>query len=146
MVLFSHCFRYFYKTYLDRIQKSYGKNSHLFGIPKYPLRFRWGPRQFHTPSVQQISSTQKGHSFPALKSLTSTPKTPVIHTKNPSVQHQKPLSSSHFSVSLQKALSSTHLLVPHQRPLSSTQPSVLRGFWCLTEGVWCGTEGFLVLN
>ena len=40
-----------------------------------------------TPSVQHISSTQKGHSF-------SAPKIPQFHTKNPSVPHQKTLSST----------------------------------------------------
>ena len=45
------------------------------------------------PSVQHISSTQKGLSFSAHKSLSSTPKTPQFNT-NPSVPHPKPLSST----------------------------------------------------
>ena len=44
------------------------------------LRIIKGPPLFHIPSVQHISSTQKGHFF-------SAPKTPQFHTKNPSVQH-----------------------------------------------------------
>ena len=48
--------------------------------------FLKGRPQFHIPSVQYISSTQKGHSF-------SAPKIPQFHTKNPSVQHT-PLSST----------------------------------------------------
>ena len=42
------------------------------------------------PSVQHISSTQKGHSF-------SAPEIPQFNTKNPSVTHEKPLSSIHSS-------------------------------------------------
>ena len=55
----------------------------------------WVPLSSTPPSVQHISSTQKGHSF-------SAPKIPQFHTKNPSVphpsvQHQKSLSSTPFS-------------------------------------------------
>ena len=77
-----------------------------------------GPPRFHTPSVQHISSTQKGHSFlapkaPRLNSENpSVPHTPQFHTKNPSVPHQKP------SVPHQKPLSSPPS-VPHQKLLSS---------------------------
>ena len=59
------------------------------------------PPQFHTPppSVEHISSTQKGHSFEA-------PKIPQFHVKNPSVQYRKPLR-------------------PTQKPLSSTPKTPL---------------------
>ena len=77
-----------------------------------------GPPQFHTPSVQHISFTQKGRSF-------SAPKLPQFHTENPLLQHRKPLSSTYPSVSHQKTLSSTYLSVPHQKPVSSTHLFVL---------------------
>ena len=41
------------------------------------------PLSSTAPSVQHISSTQKGHSFSAPKSLSSTPKTPQFDTKTP---------------------------------------------------------------
>ena len=60
------------------------------------------------PSVQHIGSTQQPHLF---------------RTQNPSVQHQKPLSSTQFL---------------------SEGCVELRGFLCGTEGFWCWTEEFSV--
>ena len=109
---------------LEENQISLGSKFSLFSYkPKIILvKYLRGPPQFHTPSVQHISSTQKGHSFSApkilqfhtknpsvqLNPLSSTPKThqfntpPQFHTKNPSVPspsvpHPKPLSSTPFS-------------------------------------------------
>ena len=89
---------------------------------QFMIGFQWVPLSSTSPSVQQISSTQKGHSVPPL----------------PSVPHQKHLSST------KKPLSSTHS--------SEKNCVELRGFWCGTggcvelRGFWCETEGFLVLN
>ena len=55
---------------------------------------------YGSPSVQHISSTQKDHSF-------SGPKIPQFHTKNPSVLHQKPLSSTLKTRQFHTPLSST---------------------------------------
>ena len=44
-----------------------------------------GPLSSTPPSVEPISSTQKGHPFQPPKSLSSTPKTPQFDTKKPSV-------------------------------------------------------------
>ena len=60
------------------------------------ISLSWVPLSSTPPSVQHISSTQKGHSFSAPKSLSSTPKTPQFNT-NPSVPHQKTLSSTPLS-------------------------------------------------
>ena len=106
------------------------------------------------PSVQHISSTQKGHFLLAPKSLSSTPKIPQFQTKKP--------------------LSSTSKTPQFYTPLNFTPKTgggvfvylfevfdvELRGFRCGTEGVsvlnWgvfgvelrglCWTEGFLVWN
>ena len=59
----------------------------------------------------------KDHTF-------SAPDIPQFNTKNPSVQHRKPLNSTHPSVQ-------------HPKPLSSTLK---------TAKFWRGIEGFLVLN
>ena len=95
------------------------------------------------PSVQHISSTQKGHSFSASK-------IPQFHTENPSVQHRKPLSSTQPSVPQQKPFSSTYPSISHQKPLSSTHPSVPLqkplSSTPKTEKFWCWSEGFLMLK
>ena len=76
----------------------------------YGLGIHPGPPQFHTPSVQHISSTQKGHSF-------SAPKIPQFHTKNPSVQH-KPLSSTPKNPQFHPPQFHTkNPSVPHKKPL-----------------------------
>ena len=95
----------------------------------------------HPPSVQHISSIQKGQSFSAPKipqfntknpsvqhnPLSSTPKTPQFHTKNPSVQHN-PLSSTPKTPEFHSPQFHTQNpsvpapSVPHQKPLSSTHP------------------------
>ena len=117
-----------------------------------------GPSQFNT------SFPHKNHTF-------SMPKIPQFNTKNPSVQHRNPLSST------PKPLTLTHPSVPLQKPpvqhsfcqrgvlnpwgvfgmklrgREGTEGCVeLRGFRCWTEGfsVWnwglCWTEGFRVLK
>ena len=87
-------------------------------ICKSIARIKWYWRvPSSTPlSVQHISSTQRATPFQPPKFRSSTPKTPQFNTQNPSVPHQKTLSSTPS--------------VPHQEPLS----------------FWCGTEMFLVLN
>ena len=86
------------------------------------------PRQFRTPSIQQISSTQKGHSF-------SAPKIPQFHTKNSSVQHAPQFHIKNPSV-------------------QHREPRVNRGYTVLNWGVfdielrdsWCRTERFCLLK
>ena len=126
-------------------------------IKKFPrkfffilISFKGVPLSSTPPSVQHISSTQKGQSF-------SAPEIPQFHTKNSSVQHN-PLSSTPETPQFNTSPS-----VPHQKTLSSTHPLSstpknplfgveLRGFWCGTEGCvelrgfWCWTERFLVWN
>ena len=108
-----------------------------------PFKIRVPLSSTQTPSVQQISSIQGPHLF---------------GSQNPSVQHQKPLSSTLKSLSstLKTPKFSTPL-ISHQKPLISSNPSVqhqnpsvqyqkakLRGFWWGTEGgVVYGTEGFV---
>ena len=94
-----------------------------------PSLFNWVPLSSTPPSVQHISSTQKGHSFSAPKSLSSTPKTPQFNT-TPSVPHKK------ARYKRQKRL--------YKAFLCGTEGVELRGFRCGTEGG--GTEGFLVWN
>ena len=94
-----------------------------------------------SPSVQHISSTQKGHTFSAPKipqSLTKTPSvqhTPRFHTKNPSIQHQNPSvqHALHFHTNnpsvphnpqFHTTLSSTPPSVPHNPQFHITNPSV----------------------
>ena len=72
------------------------------------------------PSVQLLFSPQNP----------SVQHTPRLHTKKPSVQDQRPLSSTLLS-SIPET-SQFHTLLE------------LRGLWCGTEG--CGTEGVLVLK
>ena len=110
------------------------------------IGFQWVPLSSTSPSVQHISSTQKGHSF-------SAPKNPQFHTKNPSVPHQKHLSStiktSQFNTLLRKKLCWTEGFLVWNRGSLGVE---LRGFCCGNEecvelrGFWCGTEGVLVLN
>ena len=119
----------------------------------------------HTPSVQQIGSTQGPPLFstqiPQFNNkitqfhppLSSTPKAPSSRPKplqflikNPSVPHQKPLSSTNSSVPHLKPS------VQHRKHLSSTHPLVWNWGVCETKGfpVWnwgvCWTEGFSVLS
>ena len=129
-----------------------------------------GPPQFHSPLVQHISSTQKGHSFSALK-------IPQYHTKNPTVQHTPQFHTKKTQVPHLKPLSSTPKTPQFQTPLSSTpkapqfhtkNPLIsspktpqfntpLRrkialykrcGIEGFLVGNWelCGTEGFFVWN
>ena len=84
-----------------------------------------GSPQFYT----SLSSTHQIHTKGLL----------LFSPKNPSVPHQKPLSSTHPSVPHQKPLSSTPS-VPHQKLLSSTHPLVPH------QKLRCGTEGFSVWN
>ena len=115
-------------------KKSARPKRGLYEYPSVPHR----PPQFNT-------------SVPLLDHTFSAPKIPQFHTKNPSVQHQNPLSSTPKTPQFKTPPS-----VPHLKPLSSTHPSgkievELRGFWCGTEecvelrGFKCGTEG-VVLN
>ena len=76
-----------------------------------------GPTQFHNP----LSST---HQFNTKWPL-------VFSPRNPSVQHQKPLSSTNPSVQYQKPLSSTHPSIQHT-------PVKLR---CVLNWGGCGIEG-----
>ena len=78
------------------------------------------------PSIQQISSTQKGQFF-------SAPKVPQFHTENPSVQHN-PLSSTH-----------PPQFHPPQRK-KTLKLAYIELFCVEMRGFWCGTEGFSVLN
>ena len=95
---------------------TYGEN---FGRNSLNFFQHWltkGPLSSTSPSVQHISSTQKGHSFSASK-------IPQFHTWNPSVQYTPS--------------------VPYQKPLSSTPLSSTPGFFGVElRGFWCGTEGF----
>ena len=108
-----------------------------------------GSPQFHHPSVQGISSTQKGHSF-------SAPKIPQFNTENPSDSHRK------------AQFHTKNPSVPHIPHFHTKNPSVhhtpqtktvlnwgvfgveLRGYWCWTEGFWelkrCGPVQFLLRN
>ena len=88
--------------------------------------------QFNIPSVQQISSTQKGHSFSASKishfntSLTSTPNTPQ------------------FTPEKFKALWPFYFF---GRAFWVTLFGVeLRGYWSWTDGVRCWTKEVWVLK
>ena len=85
------------------------------------------------PSVQHISSTQKGHFLLAPKSLSSTPKIPQFQTKKP--------------------LSSTSKTPQFYTPLNFTPKTGGGVFVYLFEvfdvelrGFRCGTEGVSVLN
>ena len=92
---------------------------------------KMGPPQFHTPSVQHISSTQKGYSFSAHK-------IPLFHTKDPSVPHVKPFGSppktpqfqppqfhtKNPSVPLPPQFNTKKALNSRPKSLSSTHPSV----------------------
>ena len=107
---------------------------------------------FEYPPVQHLGSTQRQHLF---------------STQNPSVQHQKSLSSTPKSLSstLKTPLSDTPLIstpkppqfntktpsVPHRKPLSSTHPSVPHQTDRVSQPtVWnwgmCWTEGFPMWN
>ena len=122
------------------------------------ISFQSGPPQFHTPlplsSTQcVIISTQKGHFF-------SAPKTSQFHTENPSVPHQKALSST--SVVLNWEVFGVELrgFLVWNWGVFGVEPRgfgvELRGFWCWTEGFWalkrcglcvepmCWTEGVYV--
>ena len=70
-----------------------------------------------SPSVQHISSTQKGHSF-------SVPKNPQFHTKNISVQHTPQFHTKKPSVLNRKPLRSAPKTHQFHTPLSSTHGSV----------------------
>ena len=92
-----------------------------------------------TPSVQH-----KDHTF-------SAPEIPQFNTKNPSVQHEKPLSSTPKNVQFHIPLISTP-----KNPQFNTSLSLYRAFLsvflCWTERflMWswwlCGTEGFFGLE
>ena len=79
------------------------------------FKYVWRVYNRRVPSVQHMSSTQKGHSF-------SAPKISQFHTKNPSVQHTPQFHTK-------KTLCSTPKTpvfqprVPHQKLLGSTPSS-----------------------
>ena len=106
------------------------------------LRLKGSIPQFHT---DPLISTNRFHTrttpFQHLKSLSSTPKTPLFHTKNPSVPHQKPLSWTHPSVPHQKLLSSTPKTLRFNTKIEPENFSVFG-----VELRVCWTEGFLMLN
>ena len=87
-----------------------------------------GSPQFHTPlsSIHQFHTegpllfTPKNPSVPHQKPLSSTQPT-QFHTKNPSVPHEKPLSSTPKTPQFHTSLSSTQKTPQFQTPLSSTQ-------------------------
>ena len=83
-------------------------------ICHYRVSISSTPPQFNTRGPLVFSS--QNSSVPHQKPLSSTPKTPQFHTKNPSVQH-KPLSSTPKTPQF-----NTPPSVPHQKPLSSTHP------------------------
>ena len=66
-----------------------------------------------SPSVQHISSTQKGHSFSALK-------IPEFYTKNPTVQHTPQFHTKNPRVQHTPQFHTKNPQVPHLKPLSST--------------------------
>ena len=124
-----------------------------------------GPPQFHTPSIQHISSKQKSHSF-------SAPEIPQFHTKNSSVPHQKLLGSTPKTPKFHTVLTSTpntpqfHTKTPqfhtkypsiqHQKTLSSTPKTPkfntttgcveLSGFGVELSGFRCETEEYIELK
>ena len=99
-----------------------------------------GSPHFHNPSVQHISSTQKGHSFQPQLSASLTQKS--LSSTHPSVQHQK----RQFNT---KNPSFRHT-PQFNTPLSSTPPHFKTALSFELMGVlnWrmCRTVGFLVLN
>ena len=93
------------------------------------LRIIKGPPLFHIPSVQHISSTQKGHFFLA-------PKIPQFHIENQSVQETPQFYTKKPSVPHQK--------LQFHTPLSSNWSG---NEGCVElEGFWCETEEVLLLN
>ena len=94
-----------------------------------------------SPSVQQISSTNKGLSFSATT-------IPQFHTKNPSVQHQNP-SVSHNPQFHPPQFHTKNPSVPntpqfHTKTAQFNTP--LRQKLCWTEGFWWRTEGCVKLR
>ena len=95
---------------LNEFKPNYNELPEIFRRLK--VRKRSNP-QFHTdPSVQHISSTYGPH--------LSAPKIPQFHTKNPSVQHQNPLSSTPKTPQFHLPLSSTPKIPQLNTLLSST--------------------------
>ena len=72
-------------------------------------------------------------SVPHQKPLSSTPKTPRFNTKSPSVQQTPQFHTENPSVPHRKPLSSTYPSVPNRKPLISIHPLVfgveLRAVW-----------------
>ena len=84
--------------------------------------------QYNFISTPQFHT--KNPSVPHLKPFSSTPKTLQFHTEKPigstpkTPQLKTPLSLKHPSVRHKKTLSSAQPSVSHRKPLSSTHPSV----------------------
>ena len=95
-----------------------------------------------TPQFNTSLPHKRATLFQPRKSLSATPKTLQFHTKNPSVPHQKRLSSTPRISQFQSPLSSTLKTLQFNTPLSSTLITPQ------TKNSWevCWTEGFLVWN
>ena len=99
------------------------------------IKINFGDEKLHftllsTPQFN-TSVPHKDHTFLA---LSSTPKAPQFHTKNPSVPYQKPLSSTPKPLQFNIKKPSVPHLKPPQFNTTHTPSVELRGFWCGTEG------------
>ena len=120
--------------------------SPQFHIPKFntsvphKLATPFQPPKFFTStpkkpqSTTALSSTLKNPSILHQKPLSSTPKTPQFHTKNPSVHH------THRCVELKDVWNGRGFCRGNEGRVE------LRVFWCGTEGFRWWTEGFWILK